>query len=262
MMGLKHCLRSIRRSNGAVNLNWLARLTVQWYQRLPKPRALLPGRCLLCAGPSHREALCPACLRGLPWPGTSCPQCALPAADEHHPCGACLLHPPPWHTARAGLCYAFPVDILVRQLKYSRQLAAGRALAQAMLAGTLPAVTAEPSQAPWLVPVPLHWRRETWRGFNQAHEIANHLARHTRWPLQGDRLRRRRPTSPQAGMNAAQRRKNLTGAFVWNGPELHGHEVILIDDVLTTGATAAACCRALAGAKRIHLWIAARTPTP
>lgn len=246
----------------AVNLNRLTRLTDQWPAAHPRPWALLPGRCLLCAGPSCREALCPDCLIGLPWPDISCPRCALPAADEDHPCGACLLNPPAWHAARAGLHYDFPVDTLVRQLKYNRQLAAGRALAQAMLARSPPTIAAANAQAPWLIPVPLHWRRETWRGFNQAREIANHLGRHTGWPVLGKQLRRRRPTSAQAGMNAAERRKNLTGAFVWNGPPLAGREIILVDDVLTTGATAAACCRALAGAKRIHLWVAARTPKP
>ena len=262
MRRLKRCVESIRRSNKPVNLSRLRRLTGQWRAALPRPRVLLPGCCLLCAGPSHREALCPDCLKGLPWPGVSCPRCALPAADDNQPCGVCLLHPPPWDTARAGLCYDFPVDTLGRQLKYNRQLAAGRGLAQAMLARMPPTMAADNARAPWIIPVPLHWRRETWRGFNQAREIANHLGGQTGWPVRGDRLRRRRPTSAQAGMNAAERRKNLTRAFTWNGASLSGREIILVDDVLTTGATAAACCRALAGAKRIHLWVAARTPTP
>lgn len=254
---------SIRRHRGAVNLSRLTRLTAQWLSPAPRPTVLLEGRCLLCAGPGGRQALCPDCLRGLPWPGPACPQCALPAGDERYPCGACLLRPPPWRSARAGLRYTFPVDTLVRQLKYGRQLAAGRALAQAMLELPSPAISRDRNQtSPWLVPVPLHWLRETARGFNQAREIANHLARETGWPVRGRWLRRDRSTPPQAGLDAAQRRRNLARAFQWHGPSLAGQQIILVDDVMTTGATAAACCQALAAARDVHLWVAARTPRP
>lgn len=262
MKGPEQWLVSIRRRNGAVNPDQMKRLTGLWQKAISRPEALLPGRCLLCGWPCNREALCTDCLGGLPWPHSSCPRCALPVGNGDHPCGTCLLHPPPWHSARTGLNYDFPVDTLVRQLKYHRQLAAGRGLAQAMLARPVPVVLNEDGSCPWLVPVPLHWWRETWRGFNQAREIANHLARATGLPIHGAYLRRRLSTPPQAGLDAFERKKNLHKAFHWNGPSLKGQQVILVDDVLTTGATAAACCRALGDASGVHLWVAARTPKP
>jgi ComF family protein len=247
-------LSSIRRARKAVNL-----ATAGW----------LTGRCLLCGDPCAQEALCPPCLAGLPGLGPACPRCALPLEAPASPCGACLQRAPPWTAARAALRYEFPVDSLVRKLKYQRQLAAGRALAMAMIrpsatwpgpsrpgAGPTPQLT--PSPPPWLVPVPLHWNREAWRGFNQARELCVHLARVTQWPLRDRWLRRVQRTPPQAGMPSGQRKLNLVGAFRWCGPPLSGHRIVLVDDVLTTGATAAACCSALGDADAVELWVAAR----
>ncbi len=218
--------------------------------------AWLAGRCLLCADPSGRDALCGGCLRGLPPVGAACPTCALPVTDTRQPCPACRLAPPPWDRALASLRYDFPVDVLVQALKFRRDLAAGAALAAAMIrAGPPPGVD---GARPWLVPIPLHRRREAWRGFNQATELALHLSRATGWSLRARHLRRTRPTRPQSGLTLARRRRNLDGAFLWRGPDLRGVAVVLVDDVLTTGATAAACARALAGAESVTLWVAAR----
>jgi ComF family protein len=113
-----------------------------------------------------------------------------------------------------------------------------------------------------LVPVPLHRRRLWWRGFNQSGLVARHLGR--RWGLEVDQqlIRRVRPTPPLKGMNEAQRRGALRGAFAWR--RLDGETVILIDDVLTTGSTAAACADALrkAGAGRVELISWARVVRP
>lgn len=246
---------------------------VAWRKRQPP---WLPGICLLCGDTAGRDALCRPCLDDLPWLGDACPLCALPG-DPRFPCGACQVRPPPWVGCRAALAYAFPVDRLVRSFKFHRQLAAGAALASAMVlahqAGAAPRGKAtgrlEPQSErgrgpgpaePWLVPVPLHWTREGRRGFNQARELALCLSRATGWPVAHHFLRRHRRTIAQAGLGRLRRRRNLGGAFRWTGPDLAGRTLVLVDDVMTTGATAEACARAMAGADDVYVWVAARTP--
>jgi len=167
------------------------------------------------------------------------------------------MKPPPWDWAHAPLAYRFPVDVLVHSLKYRRELAAGRALAK-LMAGAPGA--GDPAGTALLVPVPLHWRRQAVRGYNQATEIARELARLTELRLSRRGLRRSRYAPPQTGLDAASRRRNLRSAFLWRGPCLRSQRIVLVDDVMTTGSTAAECARALraAGAGEIGVWVAAR----
>ncbi|HXA65093.1 MAG TPA: ComF family protein, partial [Bryobacteraceae bacterium] len=111
-----------------------------------------------------------------------------------------------------------------------------------------------------IVPMPLHWRKRWQRGFNQSALLASEIGRRTNIPLRNV-LRRIRPTATQAGLTNAKRRQNVSGAFHSRPrPSLHGQRVLLVDDVMTTGATAASCARALkmAGAKRVTLLTLAR----
>jgi ComF family protein len=111
-----------------------------------------------------------------------------------------------------------------------------------------------------IVPMPLHWRRRWQRGFNQSELLAREIGR--KWGVPVFALvRRKRATAPQAGLTSAQRRKNVQGAFeVRKGQRLKGIRILLIDDVLTTGATASACARALkrAGAAQVTFLALAR----
>lgn len=223
---------------------------------------LLPRSCLLCGGSCSEHNLCPGCLRDLPRNLDACAACGLPRSDRVRDlCGTCLLRPPSWDRLYAPLRYEFPVDVLVRMLKYHRKLAAGPALAGAMMI-SLPTEPLAPPIA--FVPVPLHWTRLAVRGYNQAQELARHLSKSLGQPMARGRLQRTRRTRSQTGLDAAARHRNLREAFRWTGPGLDGSGVVLIDDVLTTGSTAAACTRALrkAGAGRVDVWVAARAPAP
>lgn len=223
---------------------------------------LLPSRCLLCGGPARGAALCAPCLAGLPVVFPTCSGCALPLATggpDAATCGACQHRPRPWAGATATLRYDFPANRLVRALKFRGDLAAGAALAQAMIAGPRPETP--PGVQPWIVPVPLHGLRERLRGFNQAMELAQPLARETGWPLV-DGLRRVRRTAPQSRLDAPQRRRNLQGAMRWKGPSPRGRHLVLVDDVMTTGATLEACARALAGSRSVSVWVATRALSP
>lgn len=213
---------------------------------------MLPGSCLLCSGDAGSGLLCLPCQGELPdMPEARCPQCAEETALGER-CGACLLNPPHFTRVVSRWRYEFPVDRLVHALKYRHQIAVARWLGEQMAAGL-------PEGEHWLVPMPLHPERLRERGFNQALEIARSLARQRCLPLLANGLRRLRPTAPQADLDQRQRRRNVRGAFACTA-DLGGRPVILVDDVLTTGASANECARVLRlhGAGPVTVAVAAR----
>jgi ComF family protein len=238
---------------------WLARLG----------RVVCRPRCLVCSEPGDGgRDLCRACATVLPWLRAACTTCALPLATARTiadapgamiACGTCLGTPPPLAAAHATFLYAFPVDRLLRRFKFHHDLAAGRLLADTMVDAfaSLPMPDA-------LVPVPLHVRRLRSRGYDQARELARPLAEALGVPLRAGLLRRSRETAPQSALDAEARRGNVRGAFraasAGNAP-MPAH-VVLVDDVMTTGATLHAAARALrrAGVARVDAWVCARVP--
>lgn len=227
-----------------------------WVRRLA--RWLSIPRCLLCREPGDgRHALCPACIASLPWNRDGCLRCATPLPAAGAVCGPCLRHPPPLAATRAAFLYGDPVDRLLPRLKFHRDLAAGRLLAECM--ATAFADAARPDV---IVPVPLHRARLRQRGYDQALELARPLARTLGVPLQPALLQRLRDTAAQSRLDAAARKRNLRGAFAIDrhGP-LPAH-VVILDDVMTTGATLHAAARALrrAGVARVDAWVCARVP--
>jgi len=224
---------------------------------------LWPARCLVCgeAGEEARD-LCAACSRVLPWQRSACLRCALPldmdasAADAAPTCGQCLRHPPPLQAVHAACTYEFPIDRLLPRFKFHRDLAAGRLLAQLMTEAFAPL-----QRPQGLVALPLHRSRLRARGYDQALELARPLARALQLPLLEGTLRRTRATAPQSELSAPARRRNLHGAFACDGTALPAH-VVLVDDVMTTGATLHAAAKALrrAGVARIDAWVCARVP--
>lgn len=218
---------------------------------------LLPQACLLC-GRASEAAVCPACQADLPrLSSPRCPRCALPLPIHAPLCAACLKKPPPFSAAQAAFHYAFPLDRLIVALKFGPQPMASRLaiadfLACEMLAGPPPA-------GEMLVPVPLSRTRLKERGFNQAWELARGLSSGTHLPLLDAGLERVRETLPQSRLPFTERKKNLRHAFVCRR-RLPGARVILVDDVMTSGATLSAAAEALlsAGAAEVTCWVAAR----
>lgn len=216
----------------------------------------LPQRCALCASATGTASLCDACSAALASRAPACPRCALPS-PEATTCGHCLAHPPPFDAALAIGPYAFPLDRLVLRLKYGADLALAAALGE-RLAGAAAAGGAI-RRVDALVPVPLSAARQRRRGCNQAREIAKALARCSGVPIARGLVRERHGT-PQAGLPWRERMRNVRGVYAATRA-FDGVAVALVDDVLTSGATAAAAATALrrAGAARIEVWVVART---
>lgn len=215
--------------------------------------ALLPGSCLLCAADSAGELLCAACRADLPQlPAACCPVCALPDALGEV-CGSCLKAPPHFSRTDAAWRYAFPVDRLVQALKYGHRLAVADYCGRS-LAARVPAAAYD-----LILPMPLHPERLRERGFNQAGEIARCLARRLALPVEHAALQRRRPTARQAALPLAERRRNVRGAFECLA-DFSGRRLLLVDDVMTSGASADECARMLRlhGAATVGVAVVAR----
>ncbi len=215
--------------------------------------ALLPRDCMLCATPSGDSLLCPACHRALPRLTTErCPVCALPTPDANI-CGACLRRAPRFDATAAVFRYEFPIDRLIQTLKYSHRLASaeffGNELAQVSL----------PQPPDMIVPVPLAATRLAQRGFNQALEVSRPLARALGMAPETAGIRRRRDTTPQTGLPWKDRARNIRDAFECQ-IDLAGKAVVVIDDVMTTGATLDELARTLKahGAARVENLVLAR----
>ena len=222
-------------------------------------RGLLPAACLLCGGAARGSLdLCADCAAELPALHNACPRCAMPLPDAHDtPCALCLQRPPRFIACIAALRYEHPVRELVSRFKFQGDLATGRMLA-GLLARRLAVLPAQRRAAAVLVPVPLHPARLRERGFNQSERIARVLAAELGLPLSNALVRRVQRTADQKQLGAAARSRNLQGAFHAAG--CAGRRIALVDDVITTGATAEAVTAALlaAGAEQVEVWCLAR----
>lgn len=232
----------------------------QVYERLAEALGrFFPPTCLLCLDPGQPPSLdlCPACQADLPRVLPACTGCALPLprADAFL-CGDCLQRPRAFDAAFAAFRYEFPMDSLVRRLKYGGDIAVARMLGT--LLGDM-VLAAHPIHVQALVPVPLHRRREAARGYNQAGEIARFAARRLGLPVLHGLVRRRRDTAEQVGMGAPQRAENLRGAFELARP-LPVARVAIVDDVMTTGSTVEELAAVLkdGGAGWVEGWAVAR----
>lgn len=234
----------------------------------PLTDAVLAQSCALCQQPSGGAPVCQGCAGDLPTlpvtPDRRCQRCALPFYGGKLSCPDCAIHTPAFDRAFAVWSYAFPIDTLIRDFKYGHHLYLARFFAE-NLAQILLRVGDGTSQAKpdLIVPMPLHPNRLRTRGFNQAAEIARQLSHQLGISCAYDALIRVQDTPAQAGLPRDARWKNLVGAFACPRP-IKARHVLLVDDVLTTGASLSACADILrqAGVAKIDVAVLARTPGP
>jgi len=225
-----------------------------------------PGACHVCDVPLPPGSLlfCEPCRKAL-------------TVDRHDQCPHCAGSVGPFARVADGCSHcrgiSFPFDKVIRLGPYEKEHplrdvilrmkhASGEGLAEVV--GELWAESAETRLralgADLVVPVPLHWRRRWWRGYNQSEALARPLAARLGLPFRPSWLRRVRHTPEQKGQSVGAKRENVRDAFRARGGGLRGQTVLLVDDVLTTGSTAAEAARALrkAGAKRVVVAVLAR----
>lgn len=223
-----------------------------------------PSQCLVCRT-WQRRALCETCIERFAAPRKRCLRCALPLPGDSGVCGTCIRHPPPQNRTIAAVDYGFPWDRLVAGLKFRGRIDDAAPLA-ALLAGAVAAAMqhdrgALPDQ---VLCVPLAPARLQERGHNQAFELARRVARTFAMKALPDALLRVRDAPAQSQLARADRLANLRGAFVLSPgarPHVLNRHVALVDDVMTTGATAAEAAGTLlrSGAAQVSVWVLART---
>jgi len=219
-----------------------------FFNRLFRPAC---AACSLAPGP-----ICADCEADFfPAGRRRCDVCAIRLHASARVCGRCLASPPGFHRTTALADYAPPVDSMVTALKFRARLelasAFGGLLAQRV------AVTA----AALVVPVPLAFERMSERGFNQSLQIARAFCRASGARLGADVVRRIRHSPPQQTLALDERRRNIRGAFEMAG-DVRGRDVLVVDDVMTSGSTMDEIARLLvsAGAEHVHALVVARTP--
>lgn len=219
----------------------------------------MPSQCAVCRGWGAGR-VCGSCTARFAAPVPRCLQCALPVPAAATRCGACTVAPPPFDHTVAAVDYAFPWDGLVLALKFHGALD----LAGALAARLATAVQARGEPLPdLLLPVPSSPARLQARGFNPAWELARRLGP----PAHAALLLRIRDGPPQLQLPETRRGANVGGAFAVEPLCRHavaGRSIAVVDDVMTTGATAREVARVLrqAGAREVRVWVLARTPPP
>lgn len=228
---------------------------------------VMPPLCLACHMPVAKQGgLCAGCWAAIHFLGEPCCRCCGHPFPEAQPntmiCGACVREPPLFDRARAAFRYDEASKGLVLSFKHADRPGLARFFAPWMARAAADLL----SDADWLVPVPLHRWRLLHRRYNQAALLAQGLGRLSAARYRPDLLKRVRHTPPQATLSRGERRDNIKGAFRVNAPEnqLVGRKIILVDDVLTTGATIGACAQLLrrAGAARVDVVTLARVVVP
>lgn len=218
----------------------------------------LPSQCAVChAWPA--QPVCEACVARFAQPRPRCQTCALPVPAGVERCGACIKETPPLDLCLAAVPYEYPWDGLITRYKFGAS--PGWSAALALIMRSTPWAEPALEAADLVLPLPLSRERLRQRGFNQALELARHLAP---GKTRADVLQRLHDTPAQSELPREQRLRNVRGAFgVADGQTrtVSGRHVLLVDDVMTSGATLYGAAQALraAGAMRITGLVMART---
>jgi ComF family protein len=222
---------------------------------------VVPGQCAVChAWPA--QPVCGACVARFAQPQPRCRRCALPLAAAAAACGRCLRQTPPIDACYAAVSYEYPWSALIAQFKFNGQ--AGWARTFATLMRSAPWVEPALDRADWVLPMPLSAQRLAERGFNQALLLGRSLAPAKIVP---DLLLRVRHSAPQASLDRKDRLGNVKGAFAIDPARitrLRGTHVVLVDDVMTSGASIFTAAQVLrqAGAAHVTALVLARTDAP
>ncbi len=248
-------------------------------------KAFLQTRCLLCLS-THtllNKPICAPCHAQLPlysdvrsqnsWRLSGCIICGVTIKSEVYSvmCGRCIEHAPNFDCCIAAAEYRWPVSALLNNYKSNANFAEGKLLSL-LLSQRIEQHYQQRALPDCILPVPLHWRRKAYRGFNQSAETAKHLSRWLDIPIQTNLASRIKHTNDQKGLTRAARQRNIRGAFRirntnfvqsalkanWSNSPKH---IAIVDDVVTTGATVNELSKTLrkAGSERIDVWCIART---
>ncbi|SEM78525.1 comF family protein [Pseudomonas sp. ok272] len=221
-------------------------------------------QCLLCDEATDTpQPICTPCETELPWLGDHCQICAVPLPMSGLTCGQCLKAPPAFEQVIAPWTYSFPIDSLITRFKHSANWPYGHLLAELLAQSLQHRFNEGLAQPDALVPVPLARKRLRARGFNQAAMLAHWLRERLLIPCDEHLVQRIHHTPTQQALTADARQRNLRNAFaLTTTAQVAGRHLALVDDVLTTGATARSLARLLcnAGAARVDVYCLARTP--
>ncbi|MDH5472886.1 MAG: ComF family protein [Gammaproteobacteria bacterium] len=221
-------------------------------------QTIYPATCILCgaSGAGDRD-LCHACEADIVENRSACCTCAIPLPDTVNQqfCGQCLQKPPVYDAAWSPLLYAQPLEWMIQQVKFNSRLSFTRVLSDLLIA-RLPQIEVLPD---CIIPVPLHARRLTERGFNQSLEVIRPVAKYLNIPVDHKSCRRKKHSQPQSGMNARQRRQNIKDVFEFDN-RMGYQYIVIFDDVITTGSTVNELARVIKrqGVKRVDVWALAR----